>query len=297
MKKVKNSIIALIASAILIGSSLTIKASLNNVDLKLSRIADSNNNVLLQIEDVNSMVKSFQLSLKLVDVTLNSIDWSSKIDNKAKATYINNNNTVDIYVTSTEDLVDENGNLVIGLLNISGDIGTSYNVLPNEQKDSIKLVTNSNKKLVSNNVETIGDTSFVINEVKVPDTNKPDTDKPDTDKPDTNKPDTDKPDTNKPDTNKPDTDKPDTDKPDTDKPDMDKPDTDISDNDIEEEGSKILDSLNTNIPLQDIKENKENTRTGDNVFSNLTLIISLLVFSASTFIYIIFRKLRYKAKH
>ena len=282
MKKVKNSIIALIASAILIGSSLTIKASLNNVDLKLSRIADSNNNVLLQIEDVNSMVKSFQLSLKLVDVTLNSIDWSSKIDNKAKATYINNNNTVDIYVTSTEDLVDENGNLVIGLLNISGDIGTSYNVLPNEQKDSIKLVTNSNKKLVSNNVETIGDTSFVINEVKVPDTNKPDTDKPDTDKPDTNKPDTDKPDT---------------DKPDTDKPDMDKPDTDISDNDIEEEGSKILDSLNTNIPLQDIKENKENTRTGDNVFSNLTLIISLLVFSASTFIYIIFRKLRYKAKH
>ena len=96
MKKVKNSIIALIASAILIGSSLTIKASLNNVDLKLSRIADSNNNVLLQIEDVNSMVKSFQLSLKLEDVTLNSIDWSSKIDNKAKATYINNNNTVDI---------------------------------------------------------------------------------------------------------------------------------------------------------------------------------------------------------
>ena len=267
MKKVKNSIIALIASAILIGSSLTIKASLNNVDLKLSRIADSNNNVLLQIEDVNSMVKSFQLSLKLEDVTLNSIDWSSKIDNKAKATYINNNNTVDIYVTSTEDLVDENGNLVIGLLNISGDIGTSYNVLPNEQKDSIKLVTNSNKKLVSNNVETIGDTSFVINEVKVPDTNKPDTNKPDTDKPD------------------------------TDKPDMDKPDTDISDNDIEEEGSKILDSLNTNIPLQDIKENKENTRTGDNVSSNLTLIISLLVFSASTFIYIIFRKLRYKAKH
>ena len=288
MKKVKNSIIALIASAVLIGSSLTIKASLNNVDLKLSRIADSNNNVLLQIEDVNSMVKSFQLSLKLEDVTLNSIYWSSKIDNKAKATYINNNNIVDIYVTSTEDLVDENGNLVIGLLNMSGDIGTSYNVLPNEQKDSIKLVTNSNKKLVSNNVETIGDTSFVINEVKVPDVDKPDTDKPDTNKPDTDKPDTDKTDT----------DKTDTDKTDTDKPDTDKPDTDISDNDIEEEGSKILDSLiNTNIPLQDIKEDKENTRTGDNVFSNLTLIISLLVFSASTFIYIIFRKLRYKAKH
>lgn len=272
MKKVKNSIIALIASAVLIGSSLTIKASLNNVDLKLSRIADSNNNVLLQIEDVNSMVKSFQLSLKLEDVTLNSIDWSSKIDNKAKATYINNNNIVDIYVTSTEDLVDENGNLVIGLLNMSGDIGTSYNVLPNEQKDSIKLVTNSNKKLVSNNVETIGDTSFVINEVKVPDTDKPDTDAPDIDKPDT-------------------------DKPDTDISDTDKPDTDISDNDIEEEVSKISDSLNTNIPLQDIKEDKENTRTGDNVFSNLTLIISLLVFSASTFIYIILRKLRYKAKH
>lgn len=277
MKKVKNSIIALIASAILIGSSLTIKASLNNVDLKLSRIADSNNNVLLQIEDVNSMVKSFQLSLKLEDVTLNSIDWSSKIDNKAKATYINNNNTVDIYVTSTENLVDENGNLVIGLLNMSGDIGTSYNVLPNEQKDSIKLVTNSNKKLVSNNVETIGDTSFVINEVKVPDVDKPDIDKPDTDISDT--------------------DKPDTDKPDTDKPDTDISDTDISDNDIEEEDSKISDSLNTNIPLQDIKEDKENTRTGDNVFSNLTLIISLLVFSASTFIYIILKKLRYKAKH
>ena len=277
MKKVKNSIIALIASAILIGSSLTIKASLNNVDLKLSRIADSNNNVLLQIEDVNSMVKSFQLSLKLEDVTLNSIDWSSKIDNKAKATYINNNNTVDIYVTSTEDLVDENGNLVIGLLNMSGDIGTSYNVLPNEQKDSIKLVTNSNKKLVSNNVETIGDTSFVINEVKVPDVDKPDIDKPDTDISDT--------------------DKPDTDKPDTDISDTDISDTDISDNDIEEEDSKISDSLNTNIPLQDIKEDKENTRTGDNVFSNLTLIISLLVFSASTFIYIILKKLRYKAKH
>lgn len=272
MKKVKNSIIALIASAILIGSSLTIKASLNNVDLKLSRIADSNNNVLLQIEDVNSMVKSFQLSLKLEDVTLNSIDWSSKIDNKAKATYINNNNTVDIYVTSTEDLVDENGNLVIGLLNMSGDIGTSYNILPNEQKNSIKLITNSNKELVSNTVETVGDISFVINEVKVPDVDKPDIDKPDTDISDT-------------------------DKPDTDKPDTDISDTDISDNDIEEEDSKISDSLNTNIPLQDIKEDKENTRTGDNVFSNLTLIISLLVFSASTFIYIILKKLRYKAKH
>lgn len=267
MKKVKNSIIALIASAILIGSSLTIKASLNNVDLKLSRIADSNNNVLLQIEDVNSMVKSFQLSLKLEDVTLNSIDWSSKIDNKAKATYINNNNTVDIYVTSTEDLVDENGNLVIGLLNMSGDIGTSYNILPNEQKNSIKLITNSNKELVSNTVETVGDISFVINEVKVPDVDKPDIDKPDIDKPD------------------------------TDKPDTDISDTDISDNDIEEEDSKISDSLNTNIPLQDVKEDKENTRTGDNVFSNLTLIISLLVFSASTFIYIILKKLRYKAKH
>ena len=267
MKKVKNSIIALIASAILIGSSLTIKASLNNVDLKLSRIADSNNNVLLQIEDVNSMVKSFHLSLKLEDVTLNSIDWSSKIDNKAKATYINNNNTVDIYVTSTEDLVDENGNLVIGLLNMSGDIGTSYNILPNEQKNSIKLITNSNKELVSNTVETVGDISFVINEVKVPDVDKPDIDKPDIDKPD------------------------------TDKPDTDISDTDISDNDIEEEDSKISDSLNTNIPLQDVKEDKENTRTGDNVFSNLTLIISLLVFSASTFIYIILKKLRYKAKH
>ncbi|WP_366777777.1 hypothetical protein, partial [uncultured Clostridium sp.] len=95
----------------------------------------------------------------------------------------------------------------------------------------------------------------------------------------------------------PDTDISDTDISDIDKPDTDKPDTDISDNDIEEEDSKISDSLNTNIPLQDIKEDKENTRTGDNVFSNLTLIISLLVFSASTFIYIILKKLRYKAKH
>lgn len=155
MKNLFKSICFLIV--FMLGTSIESNATENIV---LNRNFTNGDSVEVSVDNVNSIVTSFQLSLKLQgDVKLNTIVWDDQIKNEAKANYKYNTteNVVDIYVTSKLNLVNEKGSLVIGTLKVEGPKKGSFNVLPNTDKvnGAMKLVSNTHKETVVSKITVI----------------------------------------------------------------------------------------------------------------------------------------------
>lgn len=77
----------------------------------------------------------------MIALVLTTTNVSVLADTRASKDTTSNNIILDIYVTSNEDLVNEEGNLEIGKINVNGNVGDNFNVSLNENKKSIKLVT------------------------------------------------------------------------------------------------------------------------------------------------------------
>ena len=120
-------------------------------EISLNRVHSSADSVEVSIDGVRTIVNSFQVSLKLHgNVTLNDIVWSKELNKNAKTNfkYKSNYNVVDIYITSKENLVNKNGNIIIGTLKVDGPKKGSFNIIPNLEKDTgvLKLVSNTHKE-------------------------------------------------------------------------------------------------------------------------------------------------------
>lgn len=164
MKNLVKSICFLIV--FMLGASIESNATEN---IGLNRNFTNGDSIEVSVDNVNSIVTSFQLSLKLQgDVKLNTIVWDDRIKNEAKANYKYNTteNVVDIYVTSKLNLVNEKGSLVIGTLKVEGPKKGSFNILPNTDKvnGAMKLVSNTHKETVVSKITVRGESEFIFPE-------------------------------------------------------------------------------------------------------------------------------------
>ncbi|WP_294359261.1 hypothetical protein [uncultured Clostridium sp.] len=164
-------------------------------EISLNRVHSSADSVEVSIDGVRTIVNSFQVSLKLHgNVTLNDIIWSKELNKNAKTNfkYKSNYNVVDIYITSKENLVNKNGNIIIGTLKVDGPKKGSFNIIPNLEKDTgvLKLVSNTHKETIVSNISIVGEDNFVFPGDTALDSDKPDNNNPgETEKPsNSNKP-------------------------------------------------------------------------------------------------------------
>lgn len=164
-------------------------------EISLNRVHSSADSVEVSIDGVRTIVNSFQVSLKLHgNVTLNDIVWSKELNKNAKTNfkYKSNYNVVDIYITSKENLVNKNGNIIIGTLKVDGPKKGSFNIIPNLEKDTgvLKLVSNTHKETIISNISIVGEDNFVFPGDTALDSDKPDNNNPgETEKPsNSNKP-------------------------------------------------------------------------------------------------------------
>lgn len=162
MKNLIRSVIFAITFILL--TSVVAKA---DSDISLKRIYTSADSVEVSIDNVNTIVSSFQLSLKLEgSVKLKDIVWSKELNKNAKTNfkYNSNDNILDIYVTSKENLVNKSGKIAIGTLKVYGPKKGQFNIVPNLEKDTgvLKLVSNKHKEKVISNMTIEGDDEFVL---------------------------------------------------------------------------------------------------------------------------------------
>lgn len=190
----KNFIKSLILGIVLIiSTSLAVKADTN---ISLKRIHTSADSVEVSIDNVSTIVNSFQVSLKLEgNVKLKDIVWSKSLSKTAKTSYKYNadNNILNIYVTSKENLVSKNGEIVIGTLKVEGPKKGTFNIVSNSEKanGALKLVSNKYKETIISEMAISGEDEFVFpGDTPVIDSDKSETNTPEgSEKPsDSNKP-------------------------------------------------------------------------------------------------------------
>lgn len=137
---------------------------------RLSRVQKSGNEIAIAIDDMESQVKGFQMSLKIEgDVSFNDIEWSNDIKNKGKANvkYNETENTVDIYVTSKENLVNDKNDLEVGTIKINGKENVKYNIKFNDSKgnDAFKAVSMTYNEITYDTLQNIGEGEFTYSEM------------------------------------------------------------------------------------------------------------------------------------
>lgn len=190
----KNLIKSLVLGIVLIiSTSLVAKA---DTDISLKRIQTSADSVNISLENINTIVNSFQVSLKLEgSVKLNDVVWSKNLNKTAKTSYKYNadNNILNIYVTSKENLVNKSGEIVIGTLKVEGPKKGTFNIVSNYEKANgvLKLVSNKHKETMISNMSVSGESEFVFpGDTPVIDSDKPENNTPEgSEKPsDANKP-------------------------------------------------------------------------------------------------------------
>lgn len=137
-------------------------ADSDTIQVKLNRQLVKDNTLHLLLEDVGVIAKAYQISLEINgNVKLDSLNFSNtKSDVAATYKYHKNGNTVDIYVTSKESLLNENDDLDIGLLAVTGTVGESFDVIP--IKKSLKIVTVANTEVSLDEVVLTGGTDFTV---------------------------------------------------------------------------------------------------------------------------------------
>lgn len=168
MKKIK-----LIISTFLISVTMM---SMSVIDVyaatisRLSRVQKSGNEIAIAIDDMESQVKGFQMSLKIEgDVSFKDIEWSNDIKNKGKANvkYNETENTVDIYVTSKENLVNDKNDLEVGTIKINGKENVKYNIKFNDSKgnDAFKAVSMTYNEITYDTLQNIGEGEFTYSDM------------------------------------------------------------------------------------------------------------------------------------
>ncbi|AIY84413.1 hypothetical protein [Clostridium baratii] len=134
--------------------------------LELNRTKVDENTVSLKLENVEHIIKSFSLTVKLEgDVELDKVNFSKELEEKGKVNYKydKEKKIINIYVTSKENLVSKNGTINIGTIDIKGKDGDIYNVSLNSitGKSIFKGVDNTEKKIEINEGKLTGDKEFV----------------------------------------------------------------------------------------------------------------------------------------
>lgn len=147
--------------------------------LELNRTKVDENTVSLKLENVEHIIKSFSLTVKLEgDVTLNKVNFSKELEEKGKVNYKydKEKKIINIYVTSKENLVSKNGTINIGTIDVKGKDGDIYNVSLNSitGKSIFKGVDNTEKKIEINDGKLTGDKEFIYGVEKPGDSEKPD---------------------------------------------------------------------------------------------------------------------------
>ena len=134
--------------------------------LEINRTKVDENTVSLKLENVEHIIKSFSLTVKLDgDVELDKINFSKELKEKGKVNYKydKEKKIINIYVTSKENLVSKNGTINIGTVDVKGKDGAIYNVSLNSitGKSIFKGVDNTEKKIEINDGKLTGDKEFV----------------------------------------------------------------------------------------------------------------------------------------
>ena len=134
--------------------------------LELNRTKVDENTVSLKLENVEHIIKSFSITVKLDgDVELDKINFSKELKEKGKVNYKydKEKKIINIYITSKENLVSKNGTINIGTVDVKGKDGAIYNVSLNSitGKSIFKGVDNTEKKIEINDGKLTGDKEFV----------------------------------------------------------------------------------------------------------------------------------------
>ena len=162
--KFKKFVNVLSVAGLLAMATVT-SASADTSEVKLNRQQVNGKTMKLLLEDVSLIAKAYQISLKINgNVKLDTLNFSNagKSGVNSRYVYDEDTNEVDIYVTSTKSLLDENDNLNIGLMTLNGTVGESFDVVPVE--DSLKIVTTANVEHSINGVSVSGGSDFSITE-------------------------------------------------------------------------------------------------------------------------------------
>lgn len=182
MKKTKSIIGSILLTAFLIINSSFLTYA--NTNYTLNRVQLENNQVEISIDSVDSIVTAFQLSLKLEgNIKLDKINWDKNLESKSiiKYKYDKNNNILNIYVTSKENIVNIKGEILIGTLSLIGEDNQKFNIVPNNinaGNTTYKFVTDNYKEISGKDMVVKGDKDFIYNnqnngdEVTPPDNNE-----------------------------------------------------------------------------------------------------------------------------
>ena len=142
-----------------------------SVETNIKRVEEKANTVEISVDKINYEVKSFSLSLKIEgDVTLDSLTWSDTLSDKSVVKnykYDSVENVVDIYVTSSKNLV-EYSNLKVASIKVKGEMNANYNI---NGKGKFKFIySDKNKDGEMNNLPSNSNEEFkFIKASNVPD--------------------------------------------------------------------------------------------------------------------------------
>ena len=132
MKNIKKVVGLFMLSAMMIVMPYKITSA--SVETNIKRVEEKANTVEISVDKINYEVKSFSLSLKIEgDVTLDSLTWSDTLSDKSVVKnykYDSVENVVDIYVTSSKNLV-EYSNLKVASIKVKGEMDANYNISGN----------------------------------------------------------------------------------------------------------------------------------------------------------------------
>lgn len=172
MYSTKNLIKIVAITSVMAAIPSVISYASEKQDMQLNCVAGSNGkSVKISIESVNSIVNSFQLSLKIEgNVKFSKIDFSSDIKNSTTTNvkYNESNNTIDIFVTSDSNLA-KNSIINIGEIFVKGNVGNKYTIVDNVVggKNSITLVTNIFEEISDDNLDEVGSKEITIGEGEI----------------------------------------------------------------------------------------------------------------------------------
>lgn len=169
MKNIKKVVGLFMLAAMMIVMPYKTTSAL--VETNIKRVEEKANTVEISVDKINYEVKSFSLSLKIEgDVTLDTLTWSDTLSDKSVVKnykYDSVENVVDIYVTSSKNLV-EYSNLKVASIKVKGEMNANYNINGNGKFKFI--YSDKNKEGEMDNLPSNSNEEFkFIKKVDVPD--------------------------------------------------------------------------------------------------------------------------------
>lgn len=179
MKNIKKIVGIFMLSAMMLTVPSTITSA--SVETNIKRVEEKANTIEISVDKINYEVKSFSLSLKIDgDVKLDSLKWSDDLsDSSIRKNYKYNNaeNIVDIYVTSSKNLV-EYSNLNVASITVKGEMDTTFDIKNNGEFKFIYSDKNKEGKMA--NLQSNSDEAFRFIKVgNIPDEEEDGSEEPD----------------------------------------------------------------------------------------------------------------------